>query len=109
MIYFYFQEIQKELCRALTLLLESYVEKISPQLEPIAQFILQKTQDPRLDIAQEACEFWLGLAENVDICKEVVTPILPELTAVLLNCMKYSAADLAILRVSKSFILYYYF
>ncbi|CAD5215211.1 unnamed protein product [Bursaphelenchus xylophilus] len=91
-------EIQKELCRALTLLLESYVEKIDSQLDDIAQFILLKTQDERLDIAQEACEFWLGLAENVEVCKKVVTKILPELTAVLLRCMRYSANDLAILK-----------
>ncbi|CAD5210069.1 unnamed protein product [Bursaphelenchus okinawaensis] len=91
-------EIQKELCRALTLLLESYVEKIQPQLHNIAQFILVKTQDERLDIAQEACEFWLGLAENIEICKQVVTPILPQLTAVLLKCMRYSPTDLTTLK-----------
>ncbi|KAI6197203.1 Importin-beta domain-containing protein [Aphelenchoides besseyi] len=92
------EEIQKELCRSLTLLLECYVEKISPQLDNIAQFILQKTQHENLEIAQEACEFWLGLAENSDICKQVVTPILPRLIAVLLKCMRYSAIDLSILR-----------
>ncbi|KAI6228605.1 Importin-beta domain-containing protein [Aphelenchoides fujianensis] len=92
------EDIQKELCRSLTLLLECYVEKISPQLGNIAQFILEKTQHDNLEIAQEACEFWLGLAENADICKQVVTPILPQLIAVLLKCMRYSVVDLTILR-----------
>ncbi|KAI6183830.1 Transportin-1 [Aphelenchoides bicaudatus] len=92
------EEIQKELCRSLTLLLECYVEKVNPQLDNIAQFILIKTQHENLDIAQEACEFWLGLAENTEICKRVVTPILPKLTEVLLKCMRYSKIDLSILR-----------
>lgn len=83
----------------MTLLLECYVEKINPQLENISQFILIKTQHPNLQIAQEACEFWLGLSENSDICRRVVTPILPKLTEVLLRCMQYSKADLAILKV----------
>lgn len=80
------------------------MEKINPQLDNIAQFILVKTQHENLEIAQEACEFWLGLAENTDICKRVVTPILSKLTEVLLKCMRYSKIDLSVLRVSTSFI-----
>lgn len=82
------------------MLLECYVEKINPQLENIAQFILIKTQHDNIEVAQEACEFWLGLAENAEICKRVVGPILPKLTEVLLKCMRYSALDLSILKVS---------
>uniref|UniRef100_A0A915E4P1 Transportin-1 n=1 Tax=Ditylenchus dipsaci TaxID=166011 RepID=A0A915E4P1_9BILA len=92
------QEVQRQLCRALTLLLESYMDKIAPQLPNISEFMLQKTQDDNEETAMEACEFWLAFAENPPVCKEVIGPILPKLLPVLLKCMKYSEADICMLK-----------
>lgn len=37
----------------------------------IVQYMLQRTQDQDENVALEACEFWLTLAEQ-PICKEVL-------------------------------------
>lgn len=37
----------------------------------IHQYMLQRTQDPDENVALEACEFWLTLAEQ-PICKEAL-------------------------------------
>ncbi|KAI1726802.1 HEAT-like repeat domain-containing protein [Ditylenchus destructor] len=92
------QEVQRQLCRALTLLLESYMEKIAPQLSNISEFMLMKTQDDNEETAMEACEFWLAFAENPPVCKEVIGPILPKLLPVLIKCMKYSENDICLLK-----------
>lgn len=39
---------------------------------PPLQYMLQRTQDSDENVALEACEFWLTLAEQ-PICKEVLT------------------------------------
>ncbi|KAF7639288.1 Importin N-terminal domain-containing protein [Meloidogyne graminicola] len=92
------QEVQKQLCRALTLLLESFIEKIAPQLPNIAEFMLLRTEDSNEETALEACEFWLAFAESPQICKEVLTPILGKLLPILIKCMKYSETDIILLK-----------
>lgn len=48
------------------------VSRIGPYLPPIPpQYMLQRTQDHDENVALEACEFWLTLAEQ-PICKEVL-------------------------------------
>lgn len=37
-----------------------------------SQYMLQRTQDPDENVALEACEFWLTLAEQ-PICKEALS------------------------------------
>lgn len=49
-------------------------------------------------IAIEACEFWLSLAENTNICRQLLTPFLPRLVPVLLTCMRYSDNDVILLK-----------
>ncbi|KAK0393918.1 hypothetical protein QR680_000469 [Steinernema hermaphroditum] len=92
------QDVQRQLCRSLTLLLDSHLNKIANQLPNIVEFILHKTEDPNEETALEACEFWLALAENTDVCTENVRPILPKLVPILVKCMRYSPADIAILK-----------
>lgn len=36
------------------------------------QYMLQRTQDPDENVALEACEFWLTLAEQ-PVCKEMLS------------------------------------
>jgi hypothetical protein len=82
----------------LTLLLESFIDKIAPQLPNISEFMLMRTQDSNEDTALEACEFWLAFAENPQICKEILAPILPKLLPVLIKCMRYSESDVMLLK-----------
>lgn len=43
-----------------------------PPPPPLLQYMLQRTQDPDENVALEACEFWLTLAEQ-PICKEMLS------------------------------------
>ncbi|PIO71475.1 HEAT repeat protein, partial [Teladorsagia circumcincta] len=54
--------------------------------------------DPNENIAVEACEFWLSLAENSDVCKELLSPFLGKLVPVLIKCMRYSESDIIALK-----------
>lgn len=38
----------------------------------LLQYMLQRTQDPDENVALEACEFWLTLAEQ-PVCKEMLS------------------------------------
>lgn len=92
--------------------------------------MLQRTQDPDENVALEACEFWLTLAEQ-PICKEMLSGHLVQwvvhrlcvhvwvrelhflqfqaniffyhrLTPILVNGMKYSEIDIILLKVNFS-------
>ncbi|VDK58607.1 unnamed protein product [Gongylonema pulchrum] len=60
--------------------------------------MLLRTQDANESTALEACEFWLALAENPQVCKETLLPHLPKLIPVLVKCMRYSDVDVAVLK-----------
>uniref|UniRef100_A0A9J2Q9I7 Transportin-1 n=1 Tax=Ascaris lumbricoides TaxID=6252 RepID=A0A9J2Q9I7_ASCLU len=91
-------EVQKQLCRALTLLLDSHLDKLVSQLGNIVEFMLLRTQDTNESTALEACEFWLALAENPAVCKEALLPHLHKLIPVLVRCMQYSEMDVLMLK-----------
>ena len=59
--------------------------------------MLLSTQDGDINVALDACEFWLTLAEQ-PICKEVLTPHLSRLIPILMQKMKYSELDIALLK-----------
>lgn len=61
--------------------------------------MLLRTQDPDENVALEACEFWLSIADQ-QICKEALTPYLPRLVPILVNGMRYSEIDIILLKVS---------
>uniref|UniRef100_G1SUT0 Transportin 2 n=1 Tax=Oryctolagus cuniculus TaxID=9986 RepID=G1SUT0_RABIT len=60
-------------------------------------YMLQRTQDHDENVALEACEFWLTLAEQ-PICKEVLASHLVQLIPILVNGMKYSEIDIILLK-----------
>jgi hypothetical protein len=64
----------------------------------LLQYMLRRTQDPDENVALEACEFWLSLAEQ-PICKDVLSPHLPVLIPILVRGMKYSEIDVILLKV----------
>ncbi|KAK1877906.1 Transportin-2 [Dissostichus eleginoides] len=91
-------EVRKNVCRALVMLLEVRVDRLIPHMHSIIQYMLQRTQDPDENVALEACEFWLTLAEQ-PICKEVWPDTWrSELTPILVNGMKYSEIDIILLK-----------
>uniref|UniRef100_A0A914VK87 Transportin-1 n=1 Tax=Plectus sambesii TaxID=2011161 RepID=A0A914VK87_9BILA len=92
------QEVQRQLCRALTLLLDCHLEKLAPQLGNIVEFMLMRTQDSDEHTALEACEFWLALAENPIVCKQTLQNHLPKLIPILVHAMKYSEMDILLLK-----------
>lgn len=90
------EEVQKQLCRSLTLLLDTHMDKMMPHLPNVIEYIIKKTQDQNESIALEACEFWLSIAENNEICRSMVLPHLDKLIPVLLGSMRYSETDPAL-------------
>lgn len=60
--------------------------------------MLLRTQDPDENVALEACEFWLSIADQ-QICKDALTPYLSRLVPILVNGMRYSEIDIILLKV----------
>lgn len=56
-----------------------------------------RTQDQDENVALEACEFWLTLAEQA-ICKEVLSAHLNRLVPILMRRMKYSEIEIILLK-----------
>ena len=97
-------QVQKWVCRSINTLLEHHAQYIQPQWESICQFMLQSTMkkqqqqqlcDDQIDVAAEACEFWLifGSLDEMLLTTpmlETVQRILPQLIPILLNNMVYS-------------------
>ncbi|KAB0801453.1 hypothetical protein PPYR_05807 [Photinus pyralis] len=90
-------EVRKNVCRALVLLLEVRIDLLMPQMHNIIEYMLLRTQDCDENVALEACEFWLSLAEQ-HICREVLGPHLNRLIPVLVRGMKYSEIDIILLK-----------
>ncbi|KAI1229658.1 hypothetical protein IHE44_0010990 [Lamprotornis superbus] len=116
-------EVRKNVCRALVMLLEVRIDRLIPHMYSIIQYMLQRTQDSDENVALEACEFWLTLAEQ-PICKDVLTAHLvqadgspgavshpkftpnspqispnPRLIPILVHGMRYSEIDIILLKV----------
>uniref|UniRef100_A0A0N5BDN5 Transportin-1 n=1 Tax=Strongyloides papillosus TaxID=174720 RepID=A0A0N5BDN5_STREA len=91
-------EVIKELCKCLTLICETFFDRIVPQLENIMQFMIHKTQDSNEEIALEACEFWLTVTDHAENDKNILGPILPQLLPVLLKSIRYSQEEIIALK-----------
>lgn len=91
------QEVRKNVCRGLVMLLEVRMDRLLPHMNQIIEFMLQRTQDPDDMVAVEASEFWLTLAEQ-SLCKDVLTPHLARLCPVLIRGMRYSPIDIIMLK-----------
>nr|XP_023838830.1 transportin-1 [Salvelinus alpinus] len=105
-------EVRKNVCRALVMLLEvrmdrlltahattsrEDMDRLLPHMHNIIEYMLQRTQDQDENVALEACEFWLTLAEQ-PVCKDVLCNYLSKLIPVLVNGMKYSEIDIILLK-----------
>ena len=97
-------QVRKLVCRSINTLLEHHAQYIQPQWLSICQFMLQSTikkdsatsnLDDEIEVATEACEFWLIFASLDEMLLttpmlEIVQSLLPQLIPVLLNNMVYS-------------------
>ena len=66
------------------MLLEVQIEKLFPHMHNIIEYMLTRTQDPNEDVALEACEFWLSLAEQ-EIVIDALSPHLARLVPILVS------------------------
>ena len=64
--------------------------------------MILRTQDTDDNVALEACEFWLVLADQ-QICRDALKLHIGNLIPVLVKCMKYSEMDILLLKVKKYF------
>ncbi|PFH50470.1 hypothetical protein AMATHDRAFT_144979 [Amanita thiersii Skay4041] len=81
--------VRCNVCRALVLLLAVRPEKLVSEWDNLVEYMLYSTTDKHEDIALEACEFWLALAED-DGLAPYLLPIFGKLVPMLLECMVYS-------------------
>uniref|UniRef100_A0AAZ3S7I0 Transportin-1 n=1 Tax=Oncorhynchus tshawytscha TaxID=74940 RepID=A0AAZ3S7I0_ONCTS len=75
----------------------SRTQALMLHIDGFIEYMLQRTQDQDENVALEACEFWLTLAEQ-PVCKDVLCNHLSKLTPVLVNGMKYSEIDIILLK-----------
>lgn len=85
--------VRQNVCKAIVQLMDVCIERIIPQMGAIIEFMLGCTKQEDEDIALEACEFWLTLAEQ-ESCRGLLSQALPNVLPVLLSRMQYLDFDL---------------
>ncbi|BES96472.1 IBN_N [Nesidiocoris tenuis] len=91
------KEVCKQVCRALSLLLETKVDRLMPHMNGIVEYMLSRTQDSDESLALESSEFWHYLAES-GLCKDILRPHLPRLIPLLISNMKLSDIEIVVLK-----------
>ncbi|KAL1921910.1 uncharacterized protein VTP21DRAFT_10552 [Calcarisporiella thermophila] len=86
-------EVRVQVCQALVGLIEVRPDKLAPEFNNVVEYMLYSTQDQEDEVALEACEFWLAIAEQEEL-REHLRPYLPRIIPVLLRGMVYSEMDL---------------
>jgi len=89
-------QVRKQVCNSLTMMLEVKPDVLMPQLDAIVNFMLYCTSMDDEVIALEACEFWLAFAEGEHL-RGPLEPYLPKIIPVLVKGMVYSEDDIIIL------------
>ncbi|KLO11081.1 ARM repeat-containing protein [Schizopora paradoxa] len=85
--------VRRHVCQSLVLLLASRPDKLMPEMNNVAEYMLFSTRDRNETVALEACEFWLTFAEEEELSRSM-QPLLPKVGPVLLECMVYGEDDL---------------
>ena len=85
--------VRRHVCQALVLLLASRADKLMPEIDNVAEYMLWSTKDRNENVALEACEFWLTFAEDPDLSVHMYS-LLVKVAPVLLDCMVYGEDDL---------------
>ncbi|KAK0430055.1 related to importin beta-2 subunit (transportin) [Armillaria ostoyae] len=85
--------VRRHVCQALVLLLAARPERLMPEMNNVAEYMLYSTKDQNENVALEACEFWLTFAEDAEL-SIYLHPLLAKVAPVLLDCMIYGEDDL---------------
>lgn len=85
--------VRRHVCQALVLLLAARPDRLMPELNNVAEYMLYSMKDQNELVALEACEFWLTFAEDADL-STYLHPLLGRVAPVLLDCMVYGEDDL---------------
>lgn len=88
------EEVRKHVCRSFVHLAEVSPERIVPHMGELVDYMV--TQQRNVDdteLALDAAEFWLCVAENQEL-RESLRPFLPKVVPVLLESMVYCEDDI---------------
>ena len=80
------------------MLLDIRPDKIAPNLGSIVEYMMYSTQGEDDQVALEACEFWLSVANQPTLTQHL-EPYLEKIVPMLLNGMVYSEMDLLALGI----------
>ncbi|KAI2471907.1 ARM repeat-containing protein [Annulohypoxylon bovei var. microspora] len=89
-------DVRRQVCRAFAQLVESRPDKIQPHLPGLVDYIITQQQSDDEDLATDAAEFWLTVGEHEHLWHSL-NPYISKIIPVLLECMVYSAEDIALL------------
>ncbi|KAI0118514.1 ARM repeat-containing protein [Hypoxylon sp. NC0597] len=89
-------DVRRQVCRAFSQLVESRPDKIQPHLPGLVDYIIMQQKSDDEDLATDAAEFWLTVGEHEHLWHSL-TPYISKIIPVLLECMVYSAEDIALL------------
>lgn len=75
-------EIQKLICQAFVMIAEVNIEVLMPEFPNLVNFILHVCGHEDEEVAREACEFWLVIAEH-GVDRFDLEPLLPRYQHIL--------------------------
>ena len=93
-------DVRKNVCRGLVMLLDIRPDKIAPNLGSIVEYMMYSTQGDDEQVALEACEFWLSVADQPSLTQHL-EPYLEKIVPMLLKGMVYSEMDLLALGIDE--------
>lgn len=89
-------DVRKEVCRAFVRLVETRPDKLQPHIADLVSYIISQQKSEDEELAVEAAEFWLSVGEHDNLWK-LLEPHIHQIIPVLLECMRYSGEDIALL------------
>ncbi|KAJ8966450.1 hypothetical protein NQ317_003196 [Molorchus minor] len=92
-------DLQKYICHTFVIYVENQEECLLPHLHDIICYLMEKCQHDDQEVALQACEFWLATTK-LSTCKDILSPYVDKLLPILLKNMKYSAAELNMIKDS---------
>lgn len=93
--------VRKNVCTAFLLIMENRPDKLVPHMDGVVNYGLHSMQDSDEDVAMEACEFLLALAELPQKGhKQLFRPKLQQVLPVLLEKMMYSEEEQFLIQIA---------
>lgn len=93
--------VRKNVCTAFLLIMENRPDKLVPHMDGVVEYGLHSMQDEEEEVAMEACEFLLALAESpAKGHKEKFRPKLQKVLPVLLDKMVYLEEEVFLIQIA---------